>query len=269
MKKTASKKLINLHISIVDLTVAWIGVILLILSNLIGIGYTKFYLIGTFLVLFGLISAVNRKASFLKPDKKRILITVILSIILFTYSFVSMVMFCSLSRSTTEKPCDSYYSLPWEGPCPRIYCGRPDSLTSIMIAVYPLINFIGEIMSFIITPYFLSCLIFWVYDKIKKMKGKNKFYCILGIIVLFVIIALFINSLSSICTYTQAWEKVSDNKTECTYYQETFSISKDRIKWENEACWEYFDVTSCKESEFSNSFNTWRNSLNSWLSWHN
>jgi len=260
MKNTNSKKLINLHISVVDLTVAWIGVILLILYNLIGIGHIKFYLIGTFLVLFGLMSAVNRKAPFLKPDKKRVVITVILSIILFIYSLSTMVVFCPLSRSVTEKPCDSYYSLPWEGPCPRDYCGRSDALTSIMIAVYPLVNLMGGVMSFIVTPYFLSCLIFWIYDKIKKMKGKNKYYCILGIIVIFVIIALFINSLFPVCIYTQAWEKLSDDKTDCARYQGI--VPRDRFKWENETCWEYFDVTSCKETDFSNSFNSWRNSLN-------
>ncbi len=250
------KKTTNLNLSNIDFIVIWIGVFLLILSKFLWIGYIKFYLIGTFLVLFGLISTVNRKASFLKPDKKRIAITVILSIILFVYSLFSMVVFCPLCEYPS-------YSLPWE--ICSCHHGEPDSLTSIMIAVYPLINFIGGIMFFIVTPYLILCLMFWTYNEIKKMKGRNKYYSILGIIIIVGSIALFINSLLPVCTYTQEWRQVSDNETTCKYYQETFPISKERIKWENEACWEYFDVTSCKETDFSNNFNNWRINFNAWI----
>ena len=63
-----------------------------------------------------------------------------------------------------EKSCESYYSLPWE-PCSH-YCGKPDAITSITITFYPLLLILG----IFILPYFASCFIVWIYDKIKVKK---------------------------------------------------------------------------------------------------
>jgi hypothetical protein len=119
---------------------------------------------------------------FIKPDWRKIVLFVIIFIIEFSYYFNSSVCFCPLSACATAQteqatarmqnisidiePCDTCYSLPWEQcPCDR-YCGKPDTITSIMIAIYsPLFT-----IAILIIPYLLSCLIVWVYDKYRKKK---------------------------------------------------------------------------------------------------
>ena len=116
---------------------------------------------------------------FLKPDWRRIVLFFIIFIIeLFYYNF-SIVCFCPLSACATAKieqttarmqnlsiavnSCETCYSLPWEQCQCDMHCGKPDTITSIMIEIYPLLFTLG----ILIVPYIFSCLIVWIYDKIK------------------------------------------------------------------------------------------------------
>ena len=104
---------------------------------------------------------------FLKPDWKKIVLTIIISLFFigyWTYTFFQGLFSCPLIVGL-ERSCNyTYYELPWET-C-TTYCGKPDILTSIMIAIYPILWFFG----IFVIPYPLSCLIVWIYDKARKKK---------------------------------------------------------------------------------------------------
>lgn len=286
--KSKSKGMMNLHISNIDLYAALFGVILIFLTNFPSLlsflldnflytnipglshpiqiyGGMEIYLVGTILVLLGTISAAIRKSPFLKPDKKKVILTIfllILSIAFFYYVFIpydieSSISMCPLCAAPS-------YSLPWE-PC-SCYPGAPDLSTSITIEIFSILSYIDSITSFFtffILPYFLSCLIVFIYENFKKMKRKNKYYCILGVVIIlsFIVLLTYLSSdtlyhLSSEstanCTTTFDWKEsgISYNKTECMQQEK---IYPDKFKWENETCWSLWTDTSCVPWNYSNS----------------
>jgi di/tricarboxylate transporter len=103
---------------------------------------------------------------FLKPDGNKVAITAIIVIILFLVEgFIIFLNTCFCPYVPSICQGNSYY-LPWEYCCPETYCGKPDLLTSIMIAIYYSSIIAGTLM----ISYFLSCLLVWIYDKIGKKK---------------------------------------------------------------------------------------------------
>jgi len=140
---------------------------------------------------------------FLKPDWRKITLTIILFVFLFVllpilplgdnycfldiqckiFSFgdcVTSMGICSSSLWTSHvNPCAYYekmnpnsniscgcndnYTLPWNS---ISFCGKPDFLTSILIEIFNPLIFVFAI----IASYLLSCLIVWIYDKLRKRK---------------------------------------------------------------------------------------------------
>ena len=111
---------------------------------------------------------------FLKPSKRKIALTACIFFIIFfaeglwfTYNTGIFGFFCSIPSCNNNE----LYSLPWEpyllpfAPC-GYHCGHPDFLTSIIIEIYWPLYIIGHIL----ISYLLSCLIVWIYDKIKVKK---------------------------------------------------------------------------------------------------
>lgn len=82
---------------------------------------------------------------FLKPDRRKIVIFVILSL-LFSFSFLPFSLFV-VGVST--------------------YIGFPLTIYYFSIRTGPIFSFENLILD-IIVWYLLSCLIIWIYDKVKK-----------------------------------------------------------------------------------------------------
>lgn len=115
---------------------------------------------------------------FLKLTRIKILIFIILIIIEFIYYTWSAAIFCPVSAcarakiyqtveamqnsSTNVVECNTCYSVPWESCISR--CGEPDTMTSVMIAVYP----VAFLILLFVAPYILSCFIVWIYYRSKK-----------------------------------------------------------------------------------------------------
>jgi hypothetical protein len=102
---------------------------------------------------------------FLKPDRRKIVIFVIINIILLIPLISFSCIFCQATAPVDilMKCGNDHYNLPWET---SVYCGKPYKLTSILIAIYYPSIFIATL----IITYLLSCLIVWIYDKVKKKK---------------------------------------------------------------------------------------------------
>jgi len=95
---------------------------------------------------------------FLKPKKSKILIFAIFLFIILLY-YINREISVSYCPTIANPFCKTHYTLPWEKPCSGT-CGEPDLLTSIIIEIfYPL---------FIVISYIISCLIVWIYNKVKK-----------------------------------------------------------------------------------------------------
>jgi hypothetical protein len=109
---------------------------------------------------------------FLKPERRKIMTTIIITLLFIGYWLY--VWFsghgCTLWTGPLEKLCEPLYSLPWEGSCPPYHCGKPDFLTSIAIEIYFPLFYLWILISISVIPYIISCLIVWIYDKVKKKK---------------------------------------------------------------------------------------------------
>jgi len=68
--------------------------------------------------------------------------------------------------SVDIEQCNTCYSLPWEQCQCNTHCGKPDTITSIMIAIYRPLFIIG----ILIVTYLFSCFVIWIYDKFRKKK---------------------------------------------------------------------------------------------------
>jgi hypothetical protein len=113
---------------------------------------------------------------FLKPDRRKIIITIIIFLLVIVYWFYGSWGFieCGLWPGGSESGslCEPSYSLPWES-C-SFHCGKPDAIISIMIEIYPILLIIWNLASISIIPYLLSCIISWLYDSYRKPRKKQK-----------------------------------------------------------------------------------------------
>ncbi len=98
---------------------------------------------------------------FLKLGWKKIALTIILIPLTF-FVFIFLKEFYCGWLICQPSPCSGdLYSIPWECGCPICSLEQPINLyfQTLLIAFY---------VSFLLLSYLLSCLIVWIYDKVKK-----------------------------------------------------------------------------------------------------
>lgn len=122
---------------------------------------------------------------FLKPDWRKIVLTIIIFFILgFVFVFFTS-CFCPRTSYNTSQ-CQSYFYLPWDC-CPVPHCGNPDLLTLILSKIYsPSIIVVNLIFSYLFSCFFILNITY------KISKGNLPIIVIVLIMFLFLVLLYFL-----------------------------------------------------------------------------